>query len=200
MQESSKQDLRESISAKRFELSANEQMSASREILARAKEVLSIPSGLVISGYVPIRSEIDIVPILDHCRQLGNAIALPVVKGSGRPLIFREWKLERSLIPDAFGISVPEDTAPERVPDLLFTPLLAFDAKGYRLGYGGGFYDRTLRHLRQIKDIVAIGVAYNFQGPQEIPVHDGDEDLDGVLTPDRFYKTGLTDYALTLLR
>lgn len=195
-----KQELRKSLSSRRLELSADEQQNASLNILARAQEVLSIPQGLVISGYVPIRAEIDIVPVLDCYRQHGHTIALPLVTGSGRPLMFREWKLEDPLKPGAFGVSTPEDSAPELVPDILFVPLLAFDAKGYRLGYGGGYYDRTLRALRQNRDIVAIGTAYSFQGPQAIPIHDGDEALDGVLTPDQFFRTGLTDNALTIFR
>ncbi len=107
-------------------------------------QAIPLPPGGVVSGYLPIDDELDPLPLLRAALDRGHAACVPVVQGRGQPLVFRDWTPEAPLVEGVFGVSVPAPEAPERVPDLLFVPLLGFDRKGYRMGYGAGFYDRTL--------------------------------------------------------
>jgi 5-formyltetrahydrofolate cyclo-ligase len=106
-----------------------------------------------------------------------------VVSGQGQPLVFRSWKPGDTTSAAVWGIGEPLGSAPVVEPDVLLVPLLAFDADGYRLGYGGGFYDRTLARLRGMKSVVAIGLAFDEQQVDSVPHTGRDERLDWVLTP-----------------
>ena len=112
----------------------------------------------VVSAFHPYQSEIDTRPLLGRMAGEGWTTALPIVLGKGLPLEFRCWLPGEPLIKGVWGIERPPETSPVVEPDILIIPLLAFDRKGFRLGYGGGFYDRTLGKLRVRKNIVAIGV------------------------------------------
>lgn len=136
----------------------------------------------VVSGYWPMAEEADIRPILTRLHGAGHRCGLPVVVGTGRPLSFRLWTPESVLRPDRFGVATPPAESPALEPDLILVPLLAFDRNGYRLGYGGGFYDCTLAALRACKSILAIGVAYADQEVDAVPHEPHDQRLDGVLT------------------
>jgi 5-formyltetrahydrofolate cyclo-ligase len=137
-----------------------------------------------VSGYWPMRSEVDIRPALAALAAT-RTVALPVVLGRAQPLLFRAWTPATALVPAAFGTQVPPDTAPVVVPQVLLIPLLAFDPQGWRLGYGGGFYDRTLARLRPAGPVLAIGVAYAGQQVDHVP-HDPTTDarLDAMVTED----------------
>jgi 5-formyltetrahydrofolate cyclo-ligase len=139
-------------------------------------------SGAPLSGYWPMRSEVDIRPALAALCAT-RTVALPVVQGRARPLLFRAWTPATALVRAAFGTEVPPETAPLVVPQVLLVPLLAFDPRGWRLGYGGGFYDRTLATLRAAGPVRAIGVAYAGQQIASVP-HDPATDarLDAVVT------------------
>ena len=113
----------------------------------------------------------------------GYTLALPVMEAKGRPLVFRTWAPGEALAETMWGIREPLPTAQQVEPDVVLGPLLAFDAEGYRLGYGGGFYDRTLARLRKLKTVVAVGLAYDGQRVDAVPHVDYDERLDWVLTP-----------------
>jgi 5-formyltetrahydrofolate cyclo-ligase len=136
----------------------------------------------VVSGFIPYKSEITTIPMLDRLHRAGWQTCLPVVIGPEEPLVFRAWAPGEPLVPGAWDIPVPAETAPEVLPDVLLVPMLAFDRKGFRLGYGGGFYDRTLEKLRELKKVVAIGVAYHAQMVEEVPVDMHDAPLDYVMT------------------
>lgn len=138
--------------------------------------------GAIIAGYIPFRDEINIIPLLYALRGLGHTIALPVVQAPHSPLLFRRWDGDTALAPNAMGIAEPAATAAESVPDLVLLPLLAFDRQRYRLGYGVGYYDRTLCALRQAKPIQAIGVGFSFQQVDHVPVEAHDVRLDHVVT------------------
>ena len=142
---------------------------------------IGIASG-VVSGFIPYKSEITTIPMLDRLHRDGWQTCLPIVIGMEEPLLFRAWTPGEPLVPGAWDIPVPLETAPELLPDVLLVPMLAFDRKGYRLGYGGGFYDRTLEKLRELKKVVAIGVAYHAQMVEEVPVGIHDAPLDWVMT------------------
>lgn len=137
----------------------------------------------VVSGYHPVRGEIDPLPLMARLAADGIATALPVVVARGRPLIFRQWRSGDPLVAGEYGIPIPPPTAREIVPDLMLVPLLAFDARGYRLGHGAGYYDRTIAALRRTGGGVrTLGLAFEGQRVDDVP-HDGhDERVDWVIT------------------
>ena len=141
-----------------------------------------IEPGLAVSGFWPIGEEIDVKPLMTALDRRGHPIGLPVVTAKGEPLLFRRWSPGDSLVPAAFGLSVPGPQAETIVPRLLLVPLLAFDRAGYRLGYGGGFYDRTLARLRAAGPVTAVGVGYAGQEVEAVPHGPGDERLDWIMS------------------
>jgi 5-formyltetrahydrofolate cyclo-ligase len=137
---------------------------------------------LVVSGFHPFKSEIDVLPLLARLTSEGWVTALPIVRAERQPLIFRQWAPGEPTVPGVWGIPMPAEEVLEVEPDVLLVPLLAFDQRGYRLGYGGGFYDRTLAHLRQKKQVTAIGIGYAGQEMNLVPRGGMDQRLDYVLT------------------
>jgi 5-formyltetrahydrofolate cyclo-ligase len=135
------------------------------------------PPGSVVSGFWPIGREIDIRPLLLALHERGHPIVLPVTPKRGNPLSFRLWRPGDVLEPERFGTFRP--TGDPAVPDVLLVPLLAFDRRGHRLGYGAGFYDRTLAGL---PGHYALGVAYAAQEVPEVPAGPSDVALDAVAT------------------
>jgi len=151
--------------------------------LARAGlDFTGLMPGLVVSGFFPHKSEIDTLPLLARLHSEGWITSLPIVQGERQPLIFRQWAPGEPTVAGIWDIPMPPEDAPEVKPDVLLVPLLAFDAAGYRLGYGGGFYDRTLACLRQKKNITAIGVGYSGQELPLVPRGVMDQPLDYILT------------------
>lgn len=144
----------------------------------------------IVSGFIPYKSEIATSPLMNSLRRQGWETCLPVVIAAEQPLVFRAWKPGDALVPGVWDIPVPPETAAEVLPDVLLVPLLAFDRAGYRLGYGGGFYDRTLEKLRRIKRVVAIGVAYQAQMVDQVPIGPHDAPLDFVMTEQETYSCG----------
>jgi 5-formyltetrahydrofolate cyclo-ligase len=141
------------------------------------------PAPAVVSGFLAIGEEIDPTPLMARLASDGYRLALPVMEGKGKPLVFRTWQPGDELAETMWGIREPLPAAEMVEPDIVLGPLLAFDAAGYRLGYGGGFYDRTLARLRALKSIVSIGIAFDEQRVDAVPHVDYDERLDWVLTP-----------------
>jgi 5-formyltetrahydrofolate cyclo-ligase len=144
------------------------------------EEIESTPG--VVSGFIPYKSEITTVPLMNALRRKGWKTCLPVVIAPEQPLIFRAWEPGDKLVPGVWDIPIPQESAEEVLPDVLLVPMLAFDRAGYRLGYGGGFYDRTLEKLRALKKVTAIGVAYQAQLVDQVPVGPHDAPLDYILT------------------
>lgn len=134
-----------------------------------------------VSAYWPMRSELDLRPALDALHARGTVLAMPVVLARATPLAFRRWAPGDRLVPAGFGTRVPEHGAPVE-PAVLVVPLLAFDRRGWRLGYGGGFYDRTLAALRARGPVRAIGLAYAAQEVPEVPTTVDDQPLDLIVT------------------
>ncbi|WP_339082788.1 5-formyltetrahydrofolate cyclo-ligase [Hyphomicrobium sp. ghe19] len=156
---------------------------ASRKIAAQGLDFLGIKADTVVSGFAAIRDEINPGPLMAWLQAEGFRLALPVMQGRGKPLLMRSWSPGDAMAPAAWGIAEPLEDKPAVDPDVVLVPLLAFDGRGYRLGYGGGFYDRTLKRLRALKPIVAVGIAYDEQRVDAVPVESYDEKLDWVLTP-----------------
>ncbi|HEY1780969.1 MAG TPA: 5-formyltetrahydrofolate cyclo-ligase [Roseiarcus sp.] len=136
----------------------------------------------VVSAFHPLGDEPDTLPLLTALAAEGFATALPVVVGRGAPLAFRLWRPGEPTRPGAMAIREPLEGAPAVDPDLLFVPLACFDRRGNRIGYGAGFYDRSLARLRAIKPIHAIGVAYGVGEVAAVPYEAHDQSLDAVVT------------------
>jgi 5-formyltetrahydrofolate cyclo-ligase len=126
--------------------------------------------------------ELDPRPLMRALHEAGHGVCLPVVVERAAPLVFRAWTPETALLPNVFGTSAPPADAPRARPDVLLVPLLAFDRAGWRLGYGGGYYDRTLRELRSHGDALAVGFAYAAQEVEALPREPFDEPLDWIVT------------------
>jgi 5-formyltetrahydrofolate cyclo-ligase len=168
---------------------AHEQL---RDSAGEALAVRGLPLALqpgIVSGFMPYKSEITTIPLLNRLRREGWVTALPVVLGEGLPLEFRAWAPGEKLVPGVWDIPIPE-MAEEVLPDVLLVPGLSFDRAGYRLGYGGGFYDRTLVKLRAIKTVVAIGVGYAAQVVDHVPRADYDQPLDFIMTEEETIACG----------
>ncbi|GHG91187.1 5-formyltetrahydrofolate cyclo-ligase [Pseudodonghicola xiamenensis] len=139
--------------------------------------------GVPLAGYMPIRSEIDPRPAMAEAAAHGP-VAVPVIEGAGQPLRFALWEPGGEMIAGPFGARIP--AAPEYIePEILIVPLVAFDAAGNRLGYGGGFYDRTLEQLRARRATLAIGFAYDAQEAGSLPLEPTDQPLDLIVTDSR---------------
>lgn len=145
------------------------------EILA---DYLAGQAGRVLAGYMPMRTEID--PLSAMAAHQGP-IGVPVIMGTAMPLRFREWSTGAKMVVGAFKALIPEEGAWVE-PTVLIVPLLAYDARGYRLGYGGGFYDRTLEGLRARGPVLAVGFAYSAQEVTEVPIDATDQRLDAMVT------------------
>jgi 5-formyltetrahydrofolate cyclo-ligase len=137
----------------------------------------------VVSGFASMPDELNIWPLLRCLHGHGVSLALPVVHKKGEPLLFRAWMPGDAMDKGVWSIPEPKSDKPVVEPDILLVPLLAFDRRGGRLGYGGGFYDRTLARLRALKPVTAIGLAYDEQRVDAVPHLDYDQRLDWVLTP-----------------
>lgn len=143
---------------------------------------IAAPAGAVVAGYWPKGDELDTGPLLEALDAAGYACALPVVVGADKILAFRRWRPAEALAPGRFGIMEPVAGAADLTPRVVITPLLAFDPAGYRLGYGAGYYDRTLRALRATAPVVAVGAGFAAQGVDRVPHAATDERLDWVIT------------------
>ncbi|MEO3428872.1 5-formyltetrahydrofolate cyclo-ligase [Pelagibius sp. CAU 1746] len=150
--------------------------------LARFLPGKTLAEEIVVSGYWPMGDEIDPRPLMAALDAFGCRLALPAIRAAGQPLDFRAWRPGDALQPAGFGTQEPPATAEALRPGLLLVPLLAFDGAGYRLGYGGGFYDRSLALLRKAGDILAVGLAYADQQVPAVPREATDQPLDLVVT------------------
>ena len=144
---------------------------------------IPVAPGAVISGYWPIGEEFDVMPILRRMSAAGYRCALPFVETLRHVLIFREWRPGAPMIAGPFQIPEPTDAAGELTPTILLTPLLAYDSAGFRLGYGGGYYDGALATLRAgVGPVQAVGMAFSEQMVERVPHGDQDEQLDWIVT------------------
>lgn len=153
------------------------------EILA---DYLAPHKGKILSGYMPMRSEIDPLPAMAAHQ---GPVGVPVIVAKAAPLRFREWSPGCRLVEGTFKALVPEEGA-WLEPEVVIVPMLAWDRRGYRLGYGGGFYDRTLELLRRRGPVLAVGFAFAAQEMAEVPIDEFDQRLDAVVT-----EKGVTTFA-----
>lgn len=149
----------------------------------------AVPGIDIVSGYCPMRTELDPTPALTALHAQGYRICMPVVVAVDAPLRFRMWTPGAAMTRGVFGTVHPE-AGEEAMPEALITPLLAFDRDGFRLGYGGGFYDRTLASLRAERRTLGVGLAYDAQRVDAVPVEPTDQRLDAIVTEAGTYYAG----------
>jgi 5-formyltetrahydrofolate cyclo-ligase len=177
----SKQQLRATALAARDTLDEDTRMDAAQAVAACGLPFV-LEAGAVVSGYAPIRNELDPMPLMLHLAGLGARLALPVVLARGHSLSFRAWSPDDRLVLGPLGIPEPSPAAAELVPDIMLVPLAAFDRIGHRIGYGGGYYDYTFSHLRKTKHVIGVGLAFAVQEIPAVPALAHDAALDYVLT------------------
>jgi 5-formyltetrahydrofolate cyclo-ligase len=182
----SKSDLRAIALAARDALSGEQRDAAAQALAARGLP-FDIAPGTVVSGYSPIRSEINPAPLMRALGSRGARLALPAVMARGKSLAFRAWSPDDRLMLGPLGILEPSPAATELVPDIMLVPLAAFDRLGHRIGYGAGHYDYTLAHLRKVKPIAAIGLGFAAQEIAAVPALAHDVALDYVLTETKLF-------------
>jgi 5-formyltetrahydrofolate cyclo-ligase len=142
----------------------------------------ALAENTVASGFMPLKGEINPLPMMRKLSDAGAQLALPVVVGRGKPLLMRAFAFGDALSSGVWGIREPRCSAPELKPDILLVPLLAFDRSGYRIGYGAGYYDLTINALRSMKRVLAVGIAFAAQEVPRVPKTARDARLDLVLT------------------
>jgi 5-formyltetrahydrofolate cyclo-ligase len=178
---SAKAELRRGALARRDALPAEARKAAAEAIAARAFP-LPISPGTIVSGFMPLKSEINPLPLMKTLAEAGAALALPKIVGRGKPLVMRSWPWGAPLDVGQWGIREPKADAPEVDPDIVLVPLLAFDRTGQRIGYGAGYYDMTIARLRSRKAITAVGIAFAMQEVPAVPATGRDAPLDFILT------------------
>ena len=179
--EDAKAAIRRDARARRDALPPDMRAAAAQAIAARPFPVAVSP-GMIVSAFMPMKSEINPLPLMRALADAGARLALPVVAGRGKPLVMRAYALGETLGAGVWGIREPKPDAPEVLPDVVIVPLLAFARDGHRIGYGAGYYDMTLANLRAKKTIHAVGIGFAAQEIASVPSTPRDARLDLVLT------------------
>ena len=158
-----------------------------KENLTNLFDFMGINNSSIVSSYISIRSEINTNAVMNWLRSNGYIVCLPVIEKGNSPLDFYEWTKNARLKSGQYGIPIPiEKTKCE--PDILLCPLVSFDFNGNRLGYGGGFYDRTIKKLRKTKKVLVIGLGFSEQGSKiKLPFDKNDQKLDAMVTDKQFF-------------
>lgn len=182
-----KHQLRSKAVHKRAAIPLDHALWCAQEIIARFNE-LPLPENPVVSAYWPMKTELDLRPLMSSLFNKGVPVALPVVLNKKEPLSFRHWEPDADLVAGPYGTEQPAEKYEFVTPNVLLLPLLAFDRQGGRLGYGGGFYDRTVEKLRQTGNPVIVGTAFSEQEIEDVPLEETDEKLNFILTEKEIIK------------
>jgi 5-formyltetrahydrofolate cyclo-ligase len=177
-----KRTLRRDALARRGAIEPAARAAFSRRLAEEGLRLARLWGARIVSAFHPLCDEPDTLPLLAGLAAEGFATALPAVIRRGSPLTFRLWRPGEPTRPGAMSIREPLEQAPAVDPDLLFVPLACFDRRGHRIGYGAGFYDRTLERLRAVKPVHAAGVAYGVCEIASVPYETHDQSLDAVVT------------------
>lgn len=184
-----KASLRAEASAARREVWLEFGAQARHGLIEKGASFFSAMKASAAAAYFPVRDELDPLLLLDALHKSGWRTGLPVVM-PGPDLIFREWTPGLPLERGKYKLKHPPDASPELSPEIVLVPLLAFDKKGNRLGYGAGYYDAALRRLRRRGGVTAIGIGFDEQEFPDIPHEPQDEPMDMILTPTRLIACG----------
>ena len=180
-----KRTLRSAMLAWRAALDEEERRGAAQALLESFRRERPFETPAVVSGFWPMAQELDIRPLMIELVSQGCQLCLPVVVAKREPLVFRAWRPGDALEQGVFGTVHPSPRREVLEPDALIVPMLACDEEGWRLGYGGGFYDRTLLGLRARRRVTAMGVGFNAQLVDDVPHGPDDQRLDWLLTDKR---------------
>lgn len=180
-----KRTLRSAMLAWRAGLGADERRAAGEALVDSFRREPPFETPTTVSGFWPMAEELDVRPLMFELFNQGCQLALPVVIAKGQPLVFRAWRPGDVLEQGVFGTLHPSPKRETVEPDALIVPLLACDENGWRMGYGGGFYGRTLLALRKKKNVVAVGVGFDAQLVPEVPHGPDDQHIDWLLTDKR---------------
>lgn len=182
-----KKKLRILSSKKRAILYRDNQYSSSK-LVKKILEIENLDKIKIIASFISIKTEISTKPLNDFLISIGKKICLPVILNNNNYLIFRSFNKKIILIKGKYNIPIPDETREEMLPDLILTPCLAFDKYGYRLGYGGGYYDRTFIQLKKIDHpFISVGLAYDDQKINKVSKDYNDQKIDYILTEKRLY-------------
>lgn len=173
--------LRNEALARRDAMPAAERQAGAEAVAARGLPI-AVPPGAIVSGFMPMKTEINPLPLLRKLAAAGVPLALPVIDRRGKPLIMRAWQVGDPLASGQWGIREPTPAAPVVDPDILIVPLAAFDRRGHRIGYGAAYYDMTIAGLRAKKKVITLGIAFAVQEIPRVPNTERDQQLDYVLT------------------
>jgi 5-formyltetrahydrofolate cyclo-ligase len=181
--ETEKAKLRQILNLRRKEIPSNQDWGQSfKDIFLKQ---FTLCNGHTCAGYWPMSGELDVVPLLSHMAEEGVICGLPVVEAAASPLKFRRWRVGDSLCLGPYGTRHPQTNQELIEPKMLLVPLLGFDRTGGRLGFGGGYYDRTIASLRKDDEVCCIGVGFDEQQVDCIPMGPYDQRLDWIVTPSR---------------
>ncbi|MEL7488093.1 MAG: 5-formyltetrahydrofolate cyclo-ligase [Pseudomonadota bacterium] len=177
-----KKAMREAAALRRAQIAAVASRDAAERAATALVSAFDPAKGAVIALYHPIKDELSTAPLARQLRDRGSTLCLPVVAAASAPLAFRMFSAEADLVDGRYGVKMPPSSAALVRPDIIVAPLLAFTRAGARLGYGGGYYDRTIEALRREGDVLAVGFAYAAQEVDAAPVGPLDQALDAVAT------------------
>ena len=185
--EKNKREAREKAELQRKEVHEKIAVSASRKVASLLEKFLQkdkrADSITTVAAYISIKTELNLQPSIESLIRLGKRVCLPIIVDQNQPLIFKEWDGKRKLIRGKFNVPVPTSRFSIE-PDLLICPLLSYDSAGFRLGYGGGFYDRTIASLQsKKKTVLTLGCGYSEQlSKKMLPINEYDKRLNAVIT------------------
>lgn len=185
---SGKQALRERLKAER-RAAAAARPDAALHACANFLRAIPVDAGMTVALYDPIRGELDVGPLRSALTERGARILLPAMRAKNAPLEFRLVEMEDALIEGRFGVREPSVGAEQLRPGVVVTPLLGFTRSGDRLGYGAGFYDRTIEALRAAGPLLTVGFAFGAQEVDAIPSGPHDQRLDWIVTEREAIKT-----------
>lgn len=184
--------MRQAAFKRRLELDADDRRAWSAQLTENfLQNIILPPKGSVITAYAPVNGEVDVIPLMTHLHGLGMGYrgAMPFVMEAEQRLAFLEWTPETKMIPGIYDIPQPDPAkAKELLPDFMIVPMLAFDENCHRMGYGSGQFDRTFADLKKIQKFRAIGIAFEAQKFDAVPVDQHDYILDMVVTESHVYR------------
>jgi 5-formyltetrahydrofolate cyclo-ligase len=182
-----KMTLRRTFLKQRLLIKSEAAQKAAEAVLEAFFREVSAGAGSIIAGYWPIRGELSDLPLLKEIQRRGHPCALPVVTGEGLALSFRAWTDGAPVTAGRYDIAEPV-AGEDLMPDILLVPMAAFDTQCHRLGYGGGFYDRTIARLRSLKPVLAVGLAFEEQRCETLPTEENDVRMDMIITERNIYR------------
>ncbi len=186
MPKNKKKELRKNLLEQREKHDLVSKQEFSTHIFTNFFENVAVKKDLTIAGYYPVKGEVDVMPILKELLKIECNVVLPRVNDKESPLSFLRWDEDVPMKEGLLGILEPLD-GKNYVPDIIIAPLVAFDPRGYRLGYGSGLYDRTLEQMNLYHPVFTVGVGYEFQKCDEIPIEDIDMPMDMIVTEEKVY-------------